>query len=199
MDLAVILLTVLSLLSIANGAQYELTVLDEEIFSICPNSEPGTLDMNGLMDLSELKTSMNAEGITVSGNSTLRWDIQLEDRVQMNVNLLYFDRGSWTPTVFSQVFKDFCKSMYDSSQLHYKYWSGHITNDVRNKCVSVPGTKMMYETYSLSMTAGSLGPLREGSYKANIMLRAYDSMGAERATRICFEIKGDLFKIRKKR
>ncbi|XP_052836519.1 uncharacterized protein LOC128252659 [Drosophila gunungcola] len=195
MELEILLLTVVSLLSHANGAKYELSVADEDIFSSCNSPDPGTLDINGLMDLSELSTSMSAEGVTISGNATLIWDINLEDRVQMNTNLLYFDRGTWTPTAFSMVSKDFCKSMYDKNQYYYKYWTGYITNDIQDKCINVPGTKIIHKTFTLSLTANVMGPLREGTYKAQLMLRAYDATGIERPTRICLEIRGDLFKV----
>ncbi|KAH8363354.1 hypothetical protein KR084_008858, partial [Drosophila pseudotakahashii] len=82
MDLKVFLLLVLSVTSLANGSKYELMISDEDIFSSCPDPAVGTLDINGLLDLSELSTSMADDGITISGNVTLIWDIQLEDRVQ---------------------------------------------------------------------------------------------------------------------
>jgi len=46
------------------------------------------------------------------------------------------------------------------------------------------------------LTTTIAGPIREGHYKANIVFRAFDSYGAERPTRICYEILGDFFKVR---
>nr|XP_044251618.1 uncharacterized protein LOC108063537 [Drosophila takahashii] len=191
MDLKVVLLVVFFIITLTTGAKYELTVLDEDVFSSCPDPAPGTLDVNGLFDLSELSTSMDANGITVIGNSTLIWDIKQEDRIQ----LLYLERGTWTSTVFSITSRDFCKEMYDKNYFWYKYWTQYILNDTKDKCLNVPGTKMIHEPFLLSLTANVIG-LREGRYKANIMMRAYDSSGTERPTRICIEIQGDVFKMK---
>ncbi|XP_026839686.1 uncharacterized protein LOC6555354 [Drosophila erecta] len=158
---------------------------------------------------------MDAGGVTLSGNATLRWAVQPEDRVevisslqscgdlcmmyvfwQMSGKLLYMDRGTWTPTVFSLTAKDFCTVMFDKNQLWYKYWTAHITNEVKN-CLNVPGTKIIHEKYVLSLTATAVGPVTPGRYKANLMFRAYDSSGAERPTRICVEVRGDLSKVRR--
>nr|XP_017006165.2 uncharacterized protein LOC108063551 [Drosophila takahashii] len=194
MDLEEILLVVVSIISLASGYKYELTVLDEDVFSSCPDAPPGTLDISGVMDLAELSTSMNADGITVSGNVTLTWDIQLKDRVQVNMQLLYLERGTWTPTVFSITSMDLCKDLYDKNFFWYKYWTQYISNDVKDKCLNVPGTKIIHNTFLLSLTTTAVG-LREGRYKANIMIRAYDSSGTERPTRICIEIQGEVFKL----
>ncbi|XP_039492778.1 uncharacterized protein LOC120452564 [Drosophila santomea] len=194
MDLKVFLLAVLAIS--ASAEKYELMVADEEVFHSCPDPEPGTLDIFGLADLSELSTTMDADGVTLTGNATLRWDVQPEDRIEMSAKLLYMDRGTWTPTVFSLLSKDFCKVMYDKNQLWYKYWTGHIINDVKN-CINVAGTKYIHEKYVLSLTATAMGPVTEGRYKANIVFRAYDSSGDLRPTRICVEVQGDLSKVRR--
>nr|XP_017006166.2 uncharacterized protein LOC108063552 [Drosophila takahashii] len=194
MDLKVVQLMVLSIITLSTGYKYELTVLDEDVFSSCPDAPPGTLDISGVMDLAELSTSMDADGIAVSGNVTLTWDIQPKDRIQVIVSLLYFERGTWTPTVFSINSRDFCKDMYDKNNFWYKFWTQYISNDVKDKCLNVPGTKMIHEPFLLSLTANIIG-LREGRYKANIMFKAFDSSGTERPTRICIEIQGEVFKV----
>jgi len=53
MELKLTLLGILSFLCHANGTEYELSVVDEEVFSSCQDVAPGTLDINGLLDLSE--------------------------------------------------------------------------------------------------------------------------------------------------
>ncbi|XP_017083286.1 uncharacterized protein LOC108116079 [Drosophila eugracilis] len=196
MDLKVIsLLALLVILSHANGTKYELTFADEDIFSTCPDADPGALDIHGLVDISELSTSMGADGITIGGNTTLTWDIEAGDRIELSVTLLYLDRGTWIATAFSISSKDFCKVMYDKNQYWYKYWTSHIKNDVRDVCIKAPGTKMMYETYVLTLTANGLGALREGRYKVKINFKAFSANGVERPTSICMNIVGDLFKV----
>ncbi|XP_043065047.1 uncharacterized protein LOC108102066 isoform X2 [Drosophila ficusphila] len=180
----------------AKGSRYELSVADENIFSKCPDNPPGTFDVDRMMDLTEFQTTMDENGVTISGNSTLAWEIEQEDRVQLAIKLLYFDRGTWTPTVLSMLARDFCKIMYDPNQIWYQMWTQYIKNDVKDKCVNVPGTKFIMQTYTLNMSTSIAGHLREGRYKANLLYQAFDSFGKERPTRICFEVMGDLFKVR---
>ncbi|XP_037732572.1 uncharacterized protein LOC119563311 [Drosophila subpulchrella] len=197
MELELILLAILAIISHANGAEYELVVVDEDIFSSCPDAGPGTLDIHGLFDMSEFSTSMDSDGVTVSGNTTMVWDIQVDDRVTLSINLLYLDRGTWKPTMFSLFSQDFCKAMYEKNQIWYKVWTQHISNDIKDKCLNNPGTKIILETYLVSLTTTIPGQFREGHYKYNIVFRAFDSSGAERPTRICYEILGDIFKVRR--
>nr|XP_036673586.1 uncharacterized protein LOC118877727 [Drosophila suzukii] len=196
MDLEVLLLVMLTIFSHTGGERYELMVLDEEVFISCRDPDPRTLDVNGLFDLSNFLTSLDADGITVSGNATLKWEIQQTDRVQVTANVLHLDRGTWMPTVLSINVNDFCKVMYDKNQYWFKYWTQYIINDVKDKCVNVPGTQFEHQTFILSLTASPTGTFPEGRYKAHVMLRAYDSSGTERPTRICFEVQGDLKKVR---
>jgi len=108
--------------------------------------------------------------------------------------------------------------MYDENQMWYKVWTQHIKNDIKDKCVNIPGvgfdirivniynihfqtilfqTKIMLDTYMLSLTVTTTGPFRLGRYKAIVMFHAYDFSGVERPTRICFEILGDVYKVKK--
>ncbi|XP_037718209.1 uncharacterized protein LOC119552614 [Drosophila subpulchrella] len=196
MDLEVLLLVMLTIFTHTRGERYELLVSDEEIFISCQDPDPGTLDVNGLLDFSELLTSLDADGITISGNVTLKWDIQQTDRVQVTANVMHLDRGTWMPTVLNIIVNDFCKVMYDKNQYWFQYWTQYVINDVQDKCVNVPGTQLVYETFILSLTASPTGTFPQGRYKAHVMLRAYDSSGTERPTRICFEVQGDVKKVR---
>lgn len=83
MDFKVIILAVLATLSHAKNATYELVFSDEDIFTACPDAAPGTLDIHGLLDLSEYSSSLVENGVIVSGNQTLIWDIQPQDRVKV--------------------------------------------------------------------------------------------------------------------
>ncbi|XP_020809264.1 uncharacterized protein LOC110184954 [Drosophila serrata] len=189
MDLKVILLAIFVSLSNGKEALYELALSDEDIFSACSDTKPGTLDVNGFLDLSELFTTLQEDGIQVSGNMTFVWDIQPQDRVKMDIKAFYFDRGTWKPT-FAIIKDDFCKLMYDSSQLWYTYWTEHVINveDVRDKC-TYPGTKMIFEPY-LMMPILNFTIIREGLYKVQFKWRGFDSAGKERPTNICFDVLG---------
>ncbi|KAH8346877.1 hypothetical protein KR059_001526 [Drosophila kikkawai] len=194
MNLKVFLVVIFATLSHAKVALYELALSDENIFSACPDTAPGTLDIHGFFDLSECLTTLEEDGIIISGNTTFIWDIQPQDRIKMVVKLLYFDRGTWSPTFFSVIAHDLCKSMYDSRQPWYPFWTGHVKNveDVMDKCVN-PGTKLIYETYNMSPTF-NMKTIREGLYKVHYNLHAFDSDGTERPTNICFDVVGNLLK-----
>ncbi|XP_022214858.2 uncharacterized protein LOC111069218 [Drosophila obscura] len=195
----VILLDSILLLAIVyrtSGATYELLVADESLFSDCPSQAKGTLNQHGMFDFSNFSSSMNPDGVTIAGSMTSVWDIQPKDRVEMAISLLYLDRGTWQPTGFSMVSSDFCGKMYDDKQYWYKFWSGHIANvnDVRDKCFQ-RGTKLLMETYLLSLKASIMGPMRSGRYKAQINFNAFAEGGAKRPPNICFEIVGDLLRV----
>ncbi|XP_016949890.1 uncharacterized protein LOC108024481 [Drosophila biarmipes] len=185
----------LTLASHTIGELYELLVLDEEIFISCQDPDPGTLDVNGMINFSNLSTSMDADGITVSGNATSIWDIQQSDRIQVTMNILRLDRGTWMPTVLSITVKDFCTVMYDKNQYWFKYWTQYILNDVKDKCLNA-GTQFVHQTFVLRLTASATGSFPEGRYKAHVVFRAFDSSDKERPTCICFEVQGDAVKIR---
>ncbi|XP_020810623.1 uncharacterized protein LOC110185945 [Drosophila serrata] len=128
-----------------------------------------------------------------SGNMTFVWDIQPQDRVEFIIRVLYFDRGTWKPT-YSVITHDFCKSMYDSRQLWYPTWTGHVINveDVRDKC-TYPGTKLIFEPYLMTI-AMNFTLVREGLYKIRCTFKAFDSADNVRPTNICFDIFGDAHK-----
>ncbi|KAH8281110.1 hypothetical protein KR054_011317 [Drosophila jambulina] len=194
MDLKVILVVVLATISFicAKDTTYELIFSDEDLFSACPDPAPGTLDVHGFADLSELSTTLGAEGMSISGNLTLLWDIQPQDRVKAGIKLLYFDRGTWTPTFYSVTTNDYCKGFYDPKLPWHMFVYRHVTNleDVKDKCIT-PGTKIIFESYLLSASM-KMAKLREGFYKVQVTYQAFDQNGTERPTRICWEILGNL-------
>ncbi|KAH8281034.1 hypothetical protein KR054_007294 [Drosophila jambulina] len=164
MDPKVTLVVVLATISLicAKDTTYELVFSDEGLFTACSDPAPGTLDIHGYVDSSEFSTTLEADGLLMSGNITNIWDIQPQDRVQVTKNskgsaltrfnllriymfqsvikLFYFDRGTWTPTFYSVTSNDFCKEFYDPKLPWHKYWFRHLTNleDVKDKCVA-PG------------------------------------------------------------
>jgi len=63
--------------------KYEFIMEDERIFTACSDEAPQILDVHGLLDFSENTFDMDESGVTISGNSTIIWDIQPSDRVQV--------------------------------------------------------------------------------------------------------------------
>nr|XP_043067622.1 uncharacterized protein LOC108122660 [Drosophila bipectinata] len=155
-----------------------------------------------MFDFSHFNSTLRPDGMAIEGNLTVVWNIQPGDRIELTIQLLYMDRGTWQPTVFSINTKDFCKIMYDKRQFWYKFWTKHITNvdDIKDRCLTVPGvcTYIIMETYLLVLVASaqSTGPLREGRYKTRIIYRAFDPLNfKERTNPICFEVRGEVFKL----
>ncbi|KAH8383914.1 hypothetical protein KR009_011291, partial [Drosophila setifemur] len=197
MHLLWILLTFFAFQSQSNAGNYEFLPANEKFFSDCPDHPPSSRNISGLFDLTNITFSLSAEGLTIGGNTTSAWDIQQEDRVELELNTFFLERGTWQPTVFTLTSKDFCSVMYDERQYWYKYWSKYIKNaeEVKDRCLNVLGTKLFMETYVMNMHLSSRGPIRDGFYKYRLTFRAFDSSGVERPTYICFEFIGDLFKI----
>nr|XP_044251864.1 uncharacterized protein LOC108058971 [Drosophila takahashii] len=107
-------------------AKFDFLFEDERIFSDCREKPPGTLDISSLYDFSNTGFDMSEDGVTISGYTTVIWDIQPTDRVEVAVSVQYYDRGSWQPTILNMVIKDFCKVMFDEKQMCLKYNSKDI-------------------------------------------------------------------------
>ncbi|KAH8241282.1 hypothetical protein KR032_007024, partial [Drosophila birchii] len=199
MNLKVTIVVVLATLSLiqAKDATYELVFSDGDLHSSCKDVAPGTLDVHGLFDISEITTSLEEGGMRISGNFTFVWDIQPQDRIKAVIKLLYFDRGTWIPTFYTVTSNDFCNLMYNSNSNNpwNFYWLRHVTNleDVKDKCMN-PGTKLILETYLLGATM-TMAKMREGLYKVQCTYHAFDANGTERPTNICYEFVGQLQEI----
>nr|XP_016999478.2 uncharacterized protein LOC108058995 [Drosophila takahashii] len=140
---------------------------------------------------------MSETGVTFSGNITVMWDIQPTDRVEVTVNVLYYDRGSWQATTLNMIVKDFCKVMFDKNQLWYESFTKHITNsaDVKETCFRVKGSQIIFETYTVDFVFSCGFPLKNGRYAIIFMYKAYDENEVKRPIEGCYEIKGEFIKI----
>ncbi|KAH8332507.1 hypothetical protein KR074_004464 [Drosophila pseudoananassae] len=183
-----------------DSGNYELVLSDEEIFSECQGMDAIFKNISYMFDFSHFNSTLRPDGMAVEGNLTVVWNIHPGDRIELAMQLLYMDRGTWQPTVFSINTKDFCKIMYDKRQFWYKFWTKHILNVdvIKDRCLTVPGTYIIMDPYLLVLVAStqSTGMLREGRYKTRIIFRAFDPFNSnERTDPVCFEVRGEVFKL----
>ncbi|XP_017024354.1 uncharacterized protein [Drosophila kikkawai] len=158
---------------------------------------PGALPMEGLFDMTNLNLSLVEDGIQFSGNMTSVWHgLDPSDRIQMTGSVQYFDRGTWVPTILNMLVYDLCKILYDDKQLWYKSWSSHIVNrrEIEKECL-MPGTVFILETYTANFRFGSGIYLKPGRYSIRVQNTAYDKFDIKRPNEICYEIRGEFFKV----
>lgn len=144
------------------ATDYELVLEDPDIFSPCTEGPPGSIGVAEALNLDQLEIIYDDDALQVTGNVTVNWDVSPKDRIKVNqlehsksilnyfliakslqgkMDVFYFNRGHWEPTVFSMVCQDFCSMMYDRNQYWYKMWTRFIINrpDVEKNCINTPG------------------------------------------------------------
>ncbi|EDV51937.1 uncharacterized protein LOC6546216 [Drosophila erecta] len=179
------------------GAKFEYVLEDESIFSECLDPPPGYANISGLVDFSNVNLEMGPDGVHVRGYVTSTWDIQPKDRVEGQLHLLRFERGSWQPTILNMSSKDFCKRFLDPNQYWYDMFTRHIINqnDAQEKCMNYKGTVFYLEPYTFKMIFSNGSPLPPGRNRMVLHLVAVDENNVPRPNGICFEIKGDFYKM----
>ncbi|XP_017024353.1 uncharacterized protein [Drosophila kikkawai] len=176
--------------------EYEFIPQDERYYEKCKDL-PDALGMEELFDMTNLNIAMTEEGLQFSGNMTSTWlGLDPSDRIQMATSIQYFDRGTWVPTILNMLIPDFCKFLYDERQSWYT-WSSHIINrkEIETECFKVPGTVFIFDTYPTSFRFGSGIYLKPGRYSLQVQFTAYDKFNKKRPTEVCYEIRGEFFKV----
>ncbi|BFF92378.1 uncharacterized protein DMAD_10452 [Drosophila madeirensis] len=190
---------ILSMLVICavKGVKYEFLIDDEEIFNTCPNQRPGVLGSHGLFDLSEFKTVITDDVLTLGGNLTAVWDMDHTDFVSFQITMYQNDRGIWRPTIYSINVKDFCSVMYNKNFYWYTYWTQYVINkeEVENRCF-MRGTKLLFEEYPLHLVLNIGNAKFSGLYKAQYLIEAYSRIGIRRPISFCFEVRAEFRKVK---
>ncbi|XP_041632778.2 uncharacterized protein [Drosophila kikkawai] len=190
------LLIVLQFICYSTEVEYEFLMEDGTFYNECKDL-PGALSMEDFLDMTNLNRTLVEEGIQVSGNMTSVWyGVDYSDRIQMTGSVQYFDRGTWVPTILNMLVSDLCKVLYDDKQLWYKSWSSHIVNrrEIEKECL-MPGTVFIFETYTANFRFGSGIYLKPGRYSIRLQYKAFDKFNIMRPNDICYEIRGEFFKI----
>ncbi|KAH8359603.1 hypothetical protein KR093_007785 [Drosophila rubida] len=188
----------------SKATMHRIEFEDDEVYSECPNQPSNVLNVSGLMNLSELTIDSQVGQMQISGNLTMQWDIQKSDRIQVilggTLELFKFERREWVPTIYKIATPDFCPLLYDENQYWYKLWVQHIVNidEIRDKCLNVPGTKMIHKTFNLNTEFDILMGNFEGLHKLRVELKAFDKQNKQRPTAICCEFVINFYKTHKR-
>ncbi|XP_016981230.1 uncharacterized protein LOC108046166 [Drosophila rhopaloa] len=189
------LVILLNLVKNSMESKYDFLLEDEKIFSACRDQPKETLDITSLFDFTNTNFIMSEEGVTLSGNHSVIWDIQASDRIEVHFSALQFDRGTWQPTTLNMFIKDICEILFDKNQLWYNVYSKHIQNteEMQNECY-VKGTTILLETYTINFELSSAYPIKNGRYALHSLVTPYDKNGVKRPQQVCFEVKGEFLK-----
>ncbi|XP_017072157.1 uncharacterized protein LOC108108576 [Drosophila eugracilis] len=179
------------------GYMYEYVMDDESVFIDCLDNPEGYPGMGGLFDLSNMTLEMGPDGIHVSGNTTSNWDIEPTDRIEARLAIVHLQRGIWQPTIYNMMSSDFCKCYVDPQQYWYELFPKHVINqeEAREKCFNYKGTVYYLRPYVLKMKVSVPMLLPNGQYRMIFNLFAFDVNNVRRPNGICFEMKGEFFKI----
>jgi len=61
---------------------------DPEIFMPCREPPPGSEDIFSLINIDELKLSLDGDKIHIEGNATTVWDIEPDDRIAVSHSII---------------------------------------------------------------------------------------------------------------
>ncbi|XP_017043694.1 uncharacterized protein LOC108089808 [Drosophila ficusphila] len=174
-------------------------VILEELYSPCTDGPPESISLDEAFDLSNLDAEIAPDGIHVSGNVTTLWSFPRSDRLSARVNIFHFNRGTWDPTVFSVHTYDLCTAMFDKNTYCYKTLFQNTANpdELRDKCLMTKDAIIVYNPFIMKLQVENIfGPQLHGRYKAVIVIESFEDMNVKRPTSACFEIRGDVEKIK---
>ncbi|XP_062135570.1 uncharacterized protein LOC133845197 [Drosophila sulfurigaster albostrigata] len=194
------LAVVVGIVSFTKAHRYLAEYEDDELFSDCPNQPENVLNIHGLANLTELTFTRQQDNFHVSGNFTLLWNIEKTDRVQGTFVIFKYDRREWVPTLYTIKCNDFCPILFDKNQYWYSLWTKYITNidEIKNKCLNVPGTKIIQEDFDMHIEIANAMDNMEGEHKIRVELQAFDQSNRMRPTSICYEVKVNFVKLARK-
>ncbi|XP_017031056.1 uncharacterized protein [Drosophila kikkawai] len=183
------------------AVDYELLLEDPDVFSRCTEPQPGALHFEDLFNKDDLELDQEAEIIHISGDLTTIWDVQPTDRISARFAVMHFERGSWEPTVFSLATGDFCSVMFERDSYWFKQWTSHISNrkEIQEKCLNTRGTTLVHDPFDFRLNLENItGPTFQGRYKVVCTFEAFDEKNIPRRNSICFEMRGEVKKLKKK-
>ncbi|XP_062135820.1 uncharacterized protein LOC133845376 [Drosophila sulfurigaster albostrigata] len=178
----------IGVLSFTNAHRYNLEFEDDELFSDCSNQPESVLNIHGLFNLTEWTIERPQDNLKCSGNFTTVWNIQKTDRIQASLDLFRYERREWVPTLYRIKTPHLCSILFDKNQYWYPIWIQHVTNieEVKDKCLNVPGTKYIHETFDMHLEIENKMGNIDGQHKLQFELKAFDQFERMRPTSICF-------------
>ncbi|XP_017082370.2 uncharacterized protein LOC108115445 [Drosophila eugracilis] len=189
-----------SLINSSWATDYTLVLEDSDLYAECTEGPPGSIGLREAFDMSNIVTDLEEDGLHLSGNCTTVWDIPRTDRIAARMMVMQFERGTWTPTVFSLYAYDFCAVMFDPNQLWFKYWFKYFANreEIKEKCVGTKDTVMVYNPFILKLYLENvIGSTFRGLFKAVVTFEPFDENNIKRPFSLCFEVRGTAEKVDK--
>ncbi|XP_073848582.1 uncharacterized protein [Musca autumnalis] len=171
---------------------YQFFFDNEHLFDKCSHIE-GSNGIYDMVDITELNLEFSEGNINCSGNVTIIWDVQPEDRIEFHGEIFKYGRGSWQPTVYNVLSKDFCEAQYDKNLYWYQLWAKNIPTE-EQICVNHKGLTYHHTPFSIN-SVFDVPVNAEGRHKIEITFTAYENGIVERPNSICFQIVGELIKV----
>ncbi|XP_073845980.1 uncharacterized protein [Musca autumnalis] len=151
---------------------------------------PGIHGFDEVVDLSDFEDG----SIRVGGNVKMVWqDVQSTDRIDISVELMKFQRGTWQPTLYSMRLPDFCSRQFDVTSIWYKVWTSHIDENDR-KCANIYGHVYHHSPFNVN-TIFDFPSNIEGRQKIVVKIEVFAAMNIKRQT-YCYEIRGEFVKVK---
>ncbi|XP_052852104.1 uncharacterized protein LOC128262093 [Drosophila gunungcola] len=196
----ILLMLAVNLATSVWATDYYLLVEDPDVYSPCTDAPPGSISIPEAFNMDNMVFDLDENGIHVSGNATVKWSIPRTDRVSAGFRVMKFNRGSWEPTVFSQVTPNFCAVLFDKNQYWYKYWFQYVANheEIKQKCITTTDTVLVHNPFTMQLRLDNVnGVSFRGRYKAVFTFEAFDEKNQRRPTSLCFEFRGEVEKVKK--
>ncbi|XP_052851849.1 uncharacterized protein LOC128261934 [Drosophila gunungcola] len=191
---------ILSVVVTSNWAtDYNLLPEDPDLYVPCTDGPPGSFGLSEAVDMTNIVIDQDPDGIHISGNCTVVWNIPLTDRIAARMVVMHYDRGTWEPTVFSIHTPNICQVMFDEDQYWFKNWFKHFANreEISEKCLGTKGTVLVYNPFTVRPRLENIhGPIFNGRYKAVVTFEPYDENNIKRPSSLCFEIRGEAERIK---
>jgi len=95
----------------SDSYKYKESFDDDKIFSDCDNQPDGVLNVQGLFNFSEFTFDLEGDEIFLSGNVTSIWNIQPNDRIQVNSNNFHPPTSNQYKTIFCRLLLNYSASI----------------------------------------------------------------------------------------
>lgn len=142
---AILSILLCQLISHIRATLFVFLIEDTSIFQDCKN-EPDYLAVTKVVDMSNLNVEILDDRVHMEGSFTVNWEADPDDRVEFKTELFKYERGSWQPTIFTMVQKDFCKTLFDEGDAWYTAWMQFVEPE-NQKCINQKGVSEFYDFF----------------------------------------------------
>ncbi|XP_037938346.1 uncharacterized protein LOC119675246 [Teleopsis dalmanni] len=115
-----------------NATDYEIIGDDSCFFTRCSKEDnKGNVDIMTILDVSNLKHeySDDLETVRTNGKIMVKGNMPKNVPIRVELELLRWQHGQWVETSISIRRNDFCKSVFDPTEIWYDYMNNLAKND----------------------------------------------------------------------